>query len=201
MLLEKDFANLKLELSVKAKNGLDFIAAATLLWSAIAFVWTQPNRPATNAYITLFMGGVMLPLAFSLSKVFKTTWTIKSNPLQPLGLWLNFAQLFYFPFLVFVYMKMPQHFIMTYGIITGAHFFPYAWFYNTKAFAVMAGVISLGCLALDLYLAPSLVYLISAFVAASLVVLGAWLWLDYRAKARLGTAALQPSATAATALA
>ena len=120
----QDVDALRLELSVKAKNGLDFIVAASLVWAAIAFVWTLPYAVTTKGFITFFMGALTLPLALLLSKVFGTTWTLKHNPLQPLGLWLNFAQLFYFPFLVFMYSKYPQHFLMTYGIITGAHSSP-----------------------------------------------------------------------------
>ena len=48
-----------------------------------------------------------MPLARLLSKPLRTIWTLPHNPLQPLGLWLNFAQLFYFPLLVFVYMRYP----------------------------------------------------------------------------------------------
>ena len=85
---------------------------------------------------TFIVGSLMLPFAFLLSKFLDT---YGCNPLQPLGLWLNFAQLFYFPFLVFILIKNPTYFVMVYVIITGAHFFPYAWFYNEKAFAIMAG--------------------------------------------------------------
>ncbi|UOQ55576.1 DUF7010 family protein [Hymenobacter cellulosivorans] len=174
---------LRLELSVKAKNGLDFIVAASLIWSAITLIfWMLPNSPGRSALFTFCMSGVMLPMALLFSKVFRTTWTIKDNPIQPLGLWLNFAQLFYFPILVFMYIKHPQYFIMTYGIITGAHFFPYAWFYNTKSFSVMAGVIALGCLGLGTRLPVEQLYYIPGFIVASLLVLAAWLYLDYQKK-------------------
>ncbi len=133
MIRHDDFAALHLELSVKAKNGLDFIAAASLLWASIAVIWTLPGSAGQHSLWTFMVGGAMLPLARLFSRVFHTTWTLKHNPLQPLGVWLNFEQLFYFPFLVFVYLKHPAYFIMTYGIITGAHFFPYAWFYRTAA--------------------------------------------------------------------
>ncbi|UYZ64779.1 DUF7010 family protein [Hymenobacter weizhouensis] len=171
---------LRLELSVKAKNGLDFIVAASVVWAAIAFVWTLPNSPGLNGFITFFVGTLTLPLAWLLSKVFGTTWTLPHNPLQPLGLWLNFAQLFYFPFLLFMYSKYPQHFLMTYGIITGAHFFPYAWFYRAPAFAFMAGLIPVGCLVLGLRLTPADLYLIPVFISGALLVLAGWLWLVYR---------------------
>jgi hypothetical protein len=180
MLLEKQFALLRLELSVKAKNGLDFIVAASVVWAAIAFIWTLPNSPTRNAFITFFVGSATLPLAWLLSKVFHTTWTLPNNPLQPLGLWLNFAQLFYFPFLIFIYSKHPEYFIMTYGIITGAHFFPYAWFYNAKPFAIMAGVIPVGCVFIGLRTAGATTYLVPVFVFCALMVLGGLLWVSYR---------------------
>lgn len=179
MLLEKQFTALKLELSVKAKNGLDFIAAASIVWAAIAFIWTLPNSATKNGFLTFFVGAATLPLAWLFSKLFRTTWTIAHNPLQPLGLWLNFAQLFYFPFLIFIYSKYPQYFIMTYGIITGAHFFPYAWFYTAKPYAIMAGVISVGCLFMGLRTAEANLYLIPVFVVCSLGVLGGLLFISY----------------------
>ncbi|MCC3155548.1 DUF7010 family protein [Hymenobacter sp. BT770] len=175
---------LRLELSVKAKNGLDFILAGVLVWAAIAGVWLLPNPPSRNGFITFFAGSLTLPLARLLAKPLRTTWTLPHNPLQPLGLWLNVAQLFYFPLLVFVYMRFPQHFIMTYGIITGAHFFPYAWFFRAPAYAVMAGVISAGCLGLGLRLSPGHLYLIPAFVAACLAVLAVLLGRSYRQNQR-----------------
>ncbi len=175
---------LRLELSVKAKNGLDFIVAAFVIWAVIAVVWTLPNSAARNGFITFFVGALLLPLARLLSGPLRTTWTLPHNPLQPLGLWLNFAQLFYFPLLMFIYGSYPQHFIMAYGIITGAHFFPYAWFYRSPPFAIMAGVISVGCLGLGLRLPATQLYLLPAFVAAALAVLAGLLVRSYRRNQR-----------------
>ncbi|MBD2715375.1 hypothetical protein KBK19_10040 [Microvirga sp. STR05] len=180
MLPEHNFEALRLELSAKAKNGLDFIGAATLVWAAIAFVWTLPVSVPSKGFITFCVGAAVLPLAALLSRVLGTTWKLPHNPLQPLGLWLNFAQLFYFPFLIFMLMRYPQHFIMTYGIITGAHFFPYAWFYRAWPYACMAGLIPVGCLVLGLQLSPPDLYLIPAFVAGALLVLGGLLLGSYR---------------------
>ena len=157
-LLEKEFDALLLELSVKAKNGLDFITAASLVWAAIAVAWWLPGTAMHKGFVTFFLGALTLPLAWALSKVLRTAWTLPNNPLQSLGLWLNFAQLFYFPFLIFIYSRRPAYFIMTYGIITGAHFFPYAWFYKAPPFAVMAGVISVGCLFIGMRTATSAPY-------------------------------------------
>lgn len=177
---QNDLDKLRLELSVKAKNGLDFIVSAIIIWSLISFIWTLSYSDYNKSVLTFIVGGPMLPLAFLLSKFFKTTWKVEGNPLEPLGLWLNFAQLFYFPMLVFVLIMKPEYFVLCYVIITGAHFFPYAWYYNTKAFAVMAGVISLGSMAIALTMQPANLYLIPLFMVAALLVLALWLFLDFK---------------------
>ena len=178
------FDLLRLELSVRAKNGLDFILAASVVWLGIAYVWTLPRPVAQRGFITFFVGALTLPLAWAFSKLLRTTWTLPDNPLQPLGLWLNFAQLFYFPFLLFIYGRYPAYFIMTYGIITGAHFFPYAWFYRAWPYAAAAGVISLGCLLIGLRTAASAPYWVPLFVAGALLTLAALLLGGYHRHAR-----------------
>ncbi|MBS1543972.1 MAG: hypothetical protein JST14_10090 [Bacteroidetes bacterium] len=182
---QKTIDQLRTELSLKAKNGIDFISAATMIWSVITFVWTLPVTSYNRSVLTFVVGGLMLPLALLFSKIFRTTWKLPANPLQPLGLWLNFAQLLYFPFLVFVLLRMPDYFIMTFAIITGAHFFPYGWFYNSKAYAVMAFFISVGSLTLGLILSPDLMYWIPAFMVVALIILGSLLWIDYSSRNRI----------------
>ena len=88
---QQELDKLRLELSVKAKNGLDFIVAVIIVWSIISFIWTLSYSNYDKSVLTFIVGGPMLPLAFLLSKVFKTTWKVEGNPLEPLGLWLNFA--------------------------------------------------------------------------------------------------------------
>lgn len=168
---QNNFNNLRLELSVKAKNGIDFISAASITWLIITFIWSLSIDSYNKSVLTFFAGGVMLPLAFAFSKLFKTCWKVEGNPLLPLGLWLNFAQLFYFPFLIFILIKSPDYFVMTYAIITGAHFFPYAWFYNQIAYAIIAGITSIGSLILGLILTTDLTFILPLFVVVNLLAL------------------------------
>ncbi len=187
MITKEMFDKLRVELSVKLKNGLDFTLAASIIWLAIAFVWTLNAKAYDKSVLTFIVGSVMLPLALLISKIIKTTWTIKENPLQPLGLWLNFAQLFYFPFLVFTLIKSPDYFVMVYAIITGAHFFPYAWFYKTSLFAIFAGLISLGSLIIGLVVPTEKMYFIPFLMSIALFVLTILLHFDSKKKQRLGT--------------
>jgi len=171
----------RLELSVKAKNGINFIIAATLVWAIIAFIWTLPYTAASKGVLTFMAGPLLMPLAWIFSKVMKTAWKVDNNPVEPLGLLLNFAQLFYFPILIFVYVMYPQHMVLVYVVITGAHFFPYAWFYKTTAYAVMAGVIPVGSLMLSLvFREEANAYLVPAFMAGCLGVLSVLVFSAYK---------------------
>lgn len=177
------YSRLHEELSVKSKNGIDFTLAASIIWLAIAFVWTLNATSYNKSVLTFIVGGAMLPLALLMSKLMKTAWVIKDNPLQSLGLWLNFAQLFYFPFLVFTLIKSPDYFVMVYAIITGAHFFPYAWYYKTNWYAVFAGLISLGSFLLGLFSPSEKMHLVPFLMSVALIVLTILLYYDSRTKA------------------
>ena len=187
---DQDLKQLKLELAVKAKSGLDFILSATIVWSVIAYIWTLPMETYNKSIYTFYVGVVMLPLAFLLSKVLKTTWKIKTNPLDPLGLWLNFAQLFYFPFLFFFLGENPTYFVMAYVIITGAHFFPYAWFFDEIGYAFAAGVSSLGAYLIAVNVAPEQMYLVPLFMSGCLALLAVRLVVANRRKGRLESATI-----------
>ena len=173
---------LRTELSVNSKNGINFTLAASIVWLIIAYVWTLNFDSYTKSVFVFIVGPLLLPMAFLFSKLFKTSWNIEGNPLQPLGLWLNFAQLFYFPFLVLVMIKIPDYFALTYAIITGSHFFPYAWFYKTNWYAVFAGIIVVGDLLLGLLLPNDKMWFVAIFTSIMLLVLTAGLYFDAKRK-------------------
>ena len=176
-----DLKDLKLEIKLKAKNGIDFIFGAAITWFGIFLIWKYTtNIPYEKSIFTFIFGSILIPFALGFSKIFKTNWKIKDNPLQPLGLWLNFAQLIYFPFLIFIMIKYPDYFIMAYAIITGAHLFPYAWFYDEIAYAIIAILISLGSLLIALSINVTEIYYIPLMTSAILLILGFWLVLGLK---------------------
>ncbi|MBO3115118.1 hypothetical protein J4050_00060 [Winogradskyella sp. DF17] len=170
---------LKQDLQFKAKNGIDFIFAAAILWLLISYTWTLDFSSYNRSILTFMVGAILLPLAFGLSKVFKTKWKLKDNPLQPLGLWLNFAQLIYFPFLIFILIKYPDYFIMTYAIITGAHLFPYAWLYDEIGYAVFAVLIAAGSLLIALNCTIEDMWYIPLYTSVLLLILGLWIYRNW----------------------
>lgn len=167
---------LKSELQIKAKNGIDFIIAGGTLWLLIFFIWLQDFTSYNKSILTFIAAAIMLPLAFGFSKVLKTNWKIKDNPLQPLGLWLNFAQLIYFPILIFTLIKYPDNFILVYAIITGAHLFPYAWLYDEMGYATAAILISVGSLVIALAADSTMIWLIPLYTSCTLFILAVWIF-------------------------
>ncbi|WP_238719004.1 DUF7010 family protein [Pelagihabitans pacificus] len=172
---QKRLKKLKTEIQLQAKNGIDFILAAGILWLAISYIWTLEYTSYNTSIFTFMFGAVLLPLAFGLSKILGTNWKVKDNPLQPLGLWLNFAQLVYFPFLIFTLIKYPDYFIMAYAIITGAHLFPYAWFYDELGYAACAIIISIGTLLITLNIEVELIWTVPLFTSIILFLLAGWI--------------------------
>ena len=172
---QKSLTKLKTEIQFQAKNGIDFILSAGILWMVISFIWTLDYTSYNRSIFTFMIGAILLPLAFGLSKILGTNWNVKDNPLQPLGLWLNFAQLIYFPLLIFILIKYPDYFIMAYAIITGAHLFPYAWFYDEFGYAVCALIISIGALLITLNIEVETMWVVPLFTSIMLFLLAGWI--------------------------
>lgn len=176
----KSFKALQEEIIILNKNGINFLLAASLCWLLIATLWYLPLVEQSKPMFTFFAVAPMMPLAFLFSKVFKTSWNIVGNPLNSLGLWLNFAQLFYFPFVFIFFANNPVQMPMALAIITGAHFFPYAWFYQTKSYAFMAGFISISSAIIGNSSISNAPMWIALMLSACLALQTAWAFIDYR---------------------
>jgi uncharacterized membrane protein len=176
---QKSFEVMRYEVVIKSKNGVNFLIAATVCWVLISIVWSLDLSIKQKAIFTFFCTGPMMPLAFLFSKVFKTSWKIEDNPLNDLGLWLNMAQLLYFPFVFIYFSQQPNHMVMALAIITGAHFLPFGWFYMTKSFAVMAGVISIGSAIIGTQVTENPSLFIALFLMICLTILSIWTYRDF----------------------
>lgn len=64
---------------------------------------------------------------------------------------------------------------MTYAIITGAHLFPYAWFYDEIGYAVCAVIISIGTLLISLNTEVEKMWTVPLFTSTLLFLLAGWI--------------------------
>ena len=146
----------------------------------VLVIFLFPYEIESKNILTLFSTGITFPLAILISKVIKADWKVNDNPLGMLGLYINLAQLMYFPILFFAFVKTPNQFIIFFGVITGAHLFPYAWFYNTKAFAIMAPVISAVVIIVGWDINIPRLWLIPLSMIVLLMILNIWLYIEYK---------------------
>ena len=170
------------ELSIRGKNGIGFLSSAVVIWSIITIVFLQSLEIYQKNIYMLVSTGLMFPLSVGISTLIKADWKLENNPFGNLGLYLNLAQIIYFPILFWGIIKSPDDAIIFFAIITGAHFFPYGWFYNTKAYYVMAPVISVIIMFVGLYLNKENLWLIPFLITFFLIFLIYWLQLDYKKK-------------------
>lgn len=134
---------------------------------------------------TLWATGLMFPLAVLFSILIRADWKASNNPIGQLGFIANMAQLMYFPILVWAFLNSPEQLVLFFAIITGAHFFPYGWVYNTKAYYVMAPVIAVTLILVGWDGRSEWLWRIPLVMVVYLIILNAWLWVDYKKKSQL----------------
>lgn len=177
-----DVTKIRNDLSVRGKNGIGFLLSAVIIWTMITIIFTQPIEIEQKNRYMLYATGLMFPLSVGISTLLKADWKLKNNPFGNLGLYLNIAQLIYFPILFWGMINNPHDAILFFAIITGAHLFPYGWFYHAKAYYVMAPIISVAMMLLGLYLNGEDLWTIPLTMAFLLLLSIVWLRLDYKSK-------------------
>src|SRR5699024_12697141 len=114
-------------------------------------------------------------LSICIDHLLKADWKLEGNPLSPLGLFLNLAQVLYFPVLVCAIGKSPEEAVIFFAIITSAHFFPYGWFYNTRAYAIMAPVSACAITLIGWKIAIGNLWLVPLSMVILLLIFVVWL--------------------------
>lgn len=170
----------KNDLSKKSKNGIAFLLSGTIIWLIITIIFLQLISIETKNIFTFFSTGLMFPLSIGISKLIKSEWRSPDNPLSDLGLVLNLAQLMYFPLIFWAFAKSPEQMITFFAVITGAHFFPYGWFYNTKAYYIMAPILSISMMLISTLLDSHNLWVIPLSMVLLFLILITWLYIDFK---------------------
>src|SRR5690625_358727 len=139
-LFKMDINSVRDDLSIKGKNGIAFLCSGIIIWIIISLIFSLSIGVNVKNILMLFSTGLMFPLSIGLSQMFKADWKLEGNPLSKLGLYLNLAQIMYFPILFWAIIKTPESAVIFFAIITSAHFFPYGWYYRTRSYEMMAPI-------------------------------------------------------------
>lgn len=144
------------DLAVKQKRGLHFIAASVIIWLAIAFVYSSAMPILTKNLFVFICTGILLPLAWGISKVLKVNFSDNENPLSNLGILFAVNQLLYLLIAMWIYPTIPDKMPMVIAIIFGAHLMPFSWLYKSKVYLLFSIVILFLALFIGLSFSPTI---------------------------------------------
>ena len=83
-----------------------------------------------------------MPIALGFSRLLHIDFQNKKNPLSFLGLVFTLNQLIYLLIPMWAMYAAPQHMLMLYLIIFGAHLLPYGWLYQSRSYVVFSLLIA-----------------------------------------------------------
>ena len=136
------------------RRGLHFILASVIIWTMVAIVHLTSLPIETKNLLTFCCTCPLMPLAWLLSKPLGITFSDKDNPLAPLGIVLSVAQIPYLLIVMWVFAAVPDKMVMALAMVFGAHLLPFGWFYNSRVYYILTGVISIGALIIGLMFPP-----------------------------------------------
>lgn len=171
---------LRFDLSIKGKNGIGFLLAGSIIWIVISIIFLLDLDIFTQNISLFFASGAMFPLALFFSKLIKADWKMDDNPLSTLGLILNLAQLIYFPLVFWAFVQEPTIMMMVYAAITGAHFYPYGWFYQATSYYIIAPILTVLVVVFQAIQFP--LWSVSLLMVSGLLILSCFLYVDYKKK-------------------
>ncbi|WP_100398101.1 DUF7010 family protein [Bacillus sp. FJAT-44742] len=135
--------DMKIKMSVDGKNGISFLLSGLGVWAAITLIFVLPLDLYYKNILMLLSTGLMFPLSIAISKGLKADWKFLNNPLGDLGVYFNVGQFLYFPIIFWAFAHNPSMMVIFFAVITGAHFFPYGWLYDSKPFYVLSPIMSI----------------------------------------------------------
>ncbi|WP_035430556.1 DUF7010 family protein [Bacillus sp. UNC322MFChir4.1] len=167
------------DIAVRGKRGLHFILASIMIWSAILVVWLLPIKEVSTKNLFIFcITATLLPIAFMMSKIIKAEFSTKDNSLNALGILFSCNQFLYILIAMWIYQAVPEKMVMILAVVFGAHLLPFGWLYKSKAYFVMAIVVSFTSFIVGIIFSPAIV----AIVMISLEIIFS-IWLSFEIKA------------------
>jgi hypothetical protein len=131
--MDKTLEQLKLEMINSAKRGYPILISGSIYFFILTFAPLLFSME--TVYLIWIIGlGVIFPFGLLIGKMLGVNVITKNNPLGNLGGIVAATQAFYIPVFIMVYMNNPGYLPFTIGLLGGAHFLPYMWIYNSKAY-------------------------------------------------------------------
>lgn len=171
---------LKQDLARRSGRGISNIIAGVILWSLFGLLGLVVPDVPQRALIYLFGAGLLLPLGLLLGRLLKLDLLAPDNPLARLGGLIGAVQILFIPLMLGAYATTPQLVPWYLGVLVGAHFLPFAWLYDSRAYLVLA-IGTTAAAALTGWLLPAHTFVATPLAVAAVLLVGArLLWGEQR---------------------
>ncbi|WP_281975725.1 DUF7010 family protein [Halobacillus litoralis] len=173
------------ELAEHNRKGTPVLCSATIYWSVMFGLSFFIESASLLALIYLYGTGLLLPLGLLIAKVMKIEMYRKINPLSGLSGLIASTPAFMAPLTAYIYLTDPAAMPFAMAIITGAHFFPFAWLYQSKSF-VFSPLIMMAASLVSIFTFPDMQFLIiPIFMIVSLVGMVVWALSEQKERSEL----------------
>lgn len=176
-----ELATIKLDLAVRTVRGLPMILAGCILWFGFSVAGLLLPAGPWQALIYLFGAGLLLPGGLAIGALMKIDLFAKGNALSNLVGYVGGLQILFIPLMIACYQLMPEVVPWFLAILVGAHFLPFVWLYQSRAYLFCSiGMVLAGSLSGWLWGANSFV-VTPSLVSVVLILTALGLWREHRA--------------------
>jgi hypothetical protein len=156
------------DLARRTRCGIAYILAGVLLWTVFgALGLTLPDSPR-NGLIYLFGAGLLWPLGLAIGAALRLDLFARDNPLTSLAGLLGSVQILFIPLMIGAYVTTPQAVPWYLAVLVGAHFLPFAWLYDSRAY-VFCAVATVAAAGLSAWMLPAATYIVTPFAVAAVL--------------------------------
>ena len=171
---------LKLEIIRSSRRGYPILLAGALFFASLAIL---PALVTLQTVRLLWVLGLVIifPLGIMIGRLLGIEVITRHNPLGTLGGLIAGTQMFYLPVFMAVYQFKPELLPLTIGLLGGAHFLPYAWLYNSRAYMFTAFAMGAAAFVLGGLFMSSALRLVPIALALIYIIATVWLLAENRA--------------------
>lgn len=166
------YENMSREAAHASKRGLPMIVTGVLFWVIAGIAGYVLGDLAVWVYV--YGIGLVFPVGLLVGKWMKADMLDSTNPLFSVAGVVGGMQMLFVPLVVLVLMVLPEWLPMAVGVLTGAHFLPFAVLYRSKAYVVLS-IGTVAAAALTGWLFQPHAFLVTPFVVAAVYMVTATL--------------------------
>jgi len=175
---EQPFREMSAGLSLSSARGLPMIISGVLFWLVAGLAGFLDHT--ITVWVYLYGIGGIFPVGLLIARLMKVDMFAKNNPLAVLSGVVGGMQILFAPVILLILFKQPEYIPFTVGVLTGAHFLPFAVIYRSKGY-IFQSIATVAVAALAGFIAREYTFYVTPFTLMVVyIVTCIWLATEYR---------------------